>query len=68
MRDAVVVSEPQGFAELDAELNHLAPIEAPAGLQFFFERRAVDQFHRVKEMPVVLAPGQKLDDATASVV
>ncbi len=60
--DAAVVGVAQRAADFDADPRHLAPIETPSPPQFLLQAAAVDQFHRIEQVPFLLAEAEQADD------
>ena len=62
MDDAAIVGVAQGAADFDDDPHYFAPIETPAATQFFLQAVAVDQFHGVEQVRVLLAEAEQFDD------
>ena len=60
--DAPVVRVAQRPADVDAHLRHLAPIERASPPQFLLQAVAVDQFHRIEQVALLLAEAEQPND------
>ena len=63
MHDAPIVSMAQRRAHRHADRNHLAPVEVPPASQFLLQTDAVDQFHHVVGLALLLAVSNQAHDA-----
>ena len=64
VNNTVVVGVLERPASLHADVQRFFPIESSRGVQFLFQTRTIDEFHRIEERAIVmLAPSQETNDS-----